>query len=105
MLTAAMAAIMENNKVILFPMNDHSGRLYATQYNDQIKILFAVGKHGLISVYGEYYNLEKGSHPLILGQLMLDWLETIGNMGYKVTRVATEIVPAGLVIIAKLNSK
>lgn len=96
---------MENNKVILFPINDHSGRLYATQYNNQIKILFAVGKRGLISVYGKYYNLEEGSKPIILGQLMLDWIETLGNMGYKITRVSTEIVPAGLVIIAKLNSK
>lgn len=100
-----MAAIMENNKVILFPKNDHSGRLYATHYNDQIKVLFAVGKSGLIRVYGQYYNLEEGSKPIILGQLMLDWIETIGNMGYKVTRMTTEIVPSGLVIIAKLNSK
>lgn len=100
-----MAAIMENNKVILFPINDHSGRLYVSQYNDQIKVLFAVGKQGLISVYGEYYNLEEGSKPIILGQLMLDWIETLGNMGYNVARITTEIVPAGLVIITKLNSK
>lgn len=100
-----MAAIMENNKVILFPINDHSGRLYVSQYNDQIKVLFACGKLGSLRVYGEYYNLEEGSKPIILGQLMLDWIETLGNMGYKITRVSTEIVPAGLVIIAKLNSK
>lgn len=100
-----MAAIMENNRVILFPKNDHSGRLYASQYDDQIKVLFAVGKLGLISIYGQFYNLEEGSKPLILGQLMLDWVETIGNMGHKVTRITTEIVPSGLVIITKLNSK